>query len=49
MELSEPNEVFRVDAMIMMLQLNIRKVLEERGVPPIHIISEKLAFEGVTR
>lgn len=49
MELSEPNEVFRMDSMLMMVQLNIRKILEDRGAPPIHIISEKLAFEGVTR
>lgn len=49
MELSEPNEVFRMDSMIMMVQLNVRKLLEEASLPPIHIISEKLAFEGVTR
>jgi hypothetical protein len=31
------------------LQLNIRKLLEERGLPPINIICQKVGNEGLTR
>jgi hypothetical protein len=35
--------------MILMVQLNIRKLVEEQQLPDLNIICEKLAFEGVTR
>jgi hypothetical protein len=32
-----------------LLQLNIRKLLEESGLPPINIICQKVANQGLTR
>lgn len=31
------------------LQLNIRKLLEDQALPPINIICQKVATEGLTR
>lgn len=44
---------YRLDAMLLMAGLNLRKLLYELGLPPIHIVSEKLSIGsrhgGVTR
>ncbi|KAK9800761.1 hypothetical protein WJX73_008207 [Symbiochloris irregularis] len=41
--------MLRLDALVMRVQLNVRFLLEEAGQPDINIITEKVAFEGVTR
>ncbi|KAK9850097.1 hypothetical protein WJX84_009691, partial [Apatococcus fuscideae] len=48
-ETKEKRDFLRLDAMIMMVQLNVRKALELAGHPDINIICEKVAFNGVTR
>ncbi|KAK9818136.1 hypothetical protein WJX72_007697 [[Myrmecia] bisecta] len=48
-ELGEEGDMLRLDAMIMLVQLNIRALLEDAAFPEINIICEKVAFEGVTR
>ncbi|KAL6749116.1 hypothetical protein V8C86DRAFT_3032280 [Haematococcus lacustris] len=42
-------DMLRLDAMVMMVQLNIRKVLDDGDRPTINIICQKVAFEGMTR
>ncbi|KAI8477171.1 MAG: hypothetical protein J3K34DRAFT_515852 [Monoraphidium minutum] len=41
--------VLRLDSLMMMVQLNIRRALAERGLPPINIICQKVATAGLTR
>ncbi|CAL8470852.1 g10394 [Coccomyxa elongata] len=43
------DDMLRLDSMVMSVQLSIRKLLEERGFPDINIITEKVAFQGITR
>ncbi|EIE20310.1 hypothetical protein COCSUDRAFT_67575 [Coccomyxa subellipsoidea C-169] len=43
------DDMLRLDSMVMTVQLSIRKLLEERGFPDINIITEKIAFQGITR
>ncbi|KAK9903985.1 hypothetical protein WJX75_001909 [Coccomyxa subellipsoidea] len=43
------DDMLRLDSMVMNVQLSIRKLLEERGFPDINIITEKIAFQGITR
>ncbi|CAK0782676.1 hypothetical protein CVIRNUC_005871 [Coccomyxa viridis] len=47
--LKTKDDMLRLDAMVMTVQLGIRKLLEERGFPDINIITEKIAFQGITR
>ena len=39
----------RLDAAVLMTQLNIRQLLEARGLPDINIIQERLSYVGTTR
>eukprot|EP01023_Acetabularia_acetabulum_P028113 TRINITY_DN26570_c0_g2_i1.p1 TRINITY_DN26570_c0_g2~~TRINITY_DN26570_c0_g2_i1.p1 ORF type:complete len:583 (+),score=65.43 TRINITY_DN26570_c0_g2_i1:68-1816(+) len=48
-QFGERRDMLRLDSMIMMVQLNIRKQLEESQHPDINVICWKLAHEGVTR
>ncbi|KAK9811837.1 hypothetical protein WJX72_011041 [[Myrmecia] bisecta] len=48
-ELHEQRDFLRMDAMVMLVHLNIRKLLEAACHPELNIICEKVAFEGVTR
>lgn len=36
-------------SLLLLPQLNIRKLLDEAGLPPINIICEKVANQGLTR
>jgi len=47
--ISDQNDMLRLDAMLMTVQLNIRKMLEDAECPAFNCIVEKCAFEGVTR
>eukprot|EP01025_Chloroclados_australasicus_P037823 TRINITY_DN38681_c0_g2_i3.p1 TRINITY_DN38681_c0_g2~~TRINITY_DN38681_c0_g2_i3.p1 ORF type:complete len:744 (+),score=121.86 TRINITY_DN38681_c0_g2_i3:179-2410(+) len=47
--LYEENEILRLDSMVMMAQLNVRQVVEEKELPEMNIICEKLSFQGSTR
>lgn len=42
-------DMMRMDAEVLTVQLNIRYLLEESGLPEINIISEKLTYVGHTR
>lgn len=44
----EPS-VLRQDSLVMVSQLNVRKLLEDSRRPPINIICQKIATEGLTR
>lgn len=44
----EPS-VLRLDSLVMVTQLNVRKLLEDSRRPPINIICQKIATEGLTR
>ncbi|WIA29180.1 hypothetical protein OEZ86_011691 [Tetradesmus obliquus] len=46
--LDEPS-VLRLDSLVMVTQLNVRKLLEDSRLPPINIICQKVATEGLTR
>lgn len=46
--IDEPS-VLRLDALVMVVQLNIRKILEDQQLPPLNIIGQKVANEGLTR
>jgi len=46
--LDEPS-VLRLDSLVMVTQLNIRKLLEDKRLPPINIICQKVATDGLTR
>lgn len=46
--IDEPS-VLRQDALVMVTQLNVRKLLEDSRRPPINIICQKIATEGMTR
>ncbi|KAF6266640.1 hypothetical protein COO60DRAFT_7439 [Scenedesmus sp. NREL 46B-D3] len=46
--LDEPS-VLRLDSLVMVAQLNVRKLLEDSSLPPINIICQKVASEGLTR
>eukprot|EP00775_Hariotina_reticulata_P013650 gene13650-13773_t len=46
--LDEPS-VLRLDSLVMVTQLNIRKLLEDSQLPPINIICQKVATDGLTR
>ncbi|KAK9810370.1 hypothetical protein WJX72_009592 [[Myrmecia] bisecta] len=48
-EIGNEADMLRLDAMLMMVQLNLRAQLEASDVHEINIICEKVAFEGVTR
>eukprot|EP01024_Parvocaulis_polyphysoides_P074321 TRINITY_DN9592_c0_g1_i2.p1 TRINITY_DN9592_c0_g1~~TRINITY_DN9592_c0_g1_i2.p1 ORF type:complete len:471 (-),score=55.96 TRINITY_DN9592_c0_g1_i2:120-1532(-) len=48
-QFGERRDMLRLDSMIMMVQLNIRKQLEEAQHPDINVICWKMAHEGVTR
>ncbi|KAK9843129.1 hypothetical protein WJX74_007389 [Apatococcus lobatus] len=48
-QIEEEGDLLRLDSMLLLVQLNVRSLLEERGFPEINIICEKVAFEGVTR
>ncbi|WIA22302.1 hypothetical protein OEZ85_004619 [Tetradesmus obliquus] len=41
--------VLRQDSLMVMVQLNIRKLLEDLALPPINIICQKVATQGLTR
>ncbi|KAF8072953.1 hypothetical protein HT031_000613 [Scenedesmus sp. PABB004] len=41
--------VLRMDSLVMVAQLNVRKLLEDAAHSPINIISQKVANEGLTR
>jgi len=54
MDLSNGQEMdrasmLRLDAIILAVQLNIRRMLEEASRPDINIICEKVAYQGLTR
>lgn len=42
-------DMMRMDAEVLTVQLNVRYLLEEAGLPEINIISEKLTYVGHTR
>jgi hypothetical protein len=42
-------DVLRQDALVMTVQLNIRKLREEQRLRPINIICQKLGTSGLTR
>eukprot|EP00891_Asterochloris_glomerata_P004631 jgi/Astpho2/4631/Aster-x0209 len=42
-------DMLRFDSMLLMVQLNVRKLLEEAEYPDINILTEKVAFDGLTR
>lgn len=42
-------DMLRLDAMLMVVQLNVRKLLEDGERPAINIICQKVAMEGLTR
>jgi hypothetical protein len=46
--LDQPS-VLRLDSLVMVAQLNIRKLIEDARLPPINIIAQKVATEGSTR
>ncbi|KAK9866656.1 hypothetical protein WJX84_009216 [Apatococcus fuscideae] len=48
-QIEEEGDLLRLDSMLLMVQLNVRSILEAKGFPEINIICEKVAFEGVTR
>eukprot|EP00798_Chlamydomonas_sp_ICE-L_P025812 gene25812-11487_t len=43
------HDMLRLDAMMMMVQLNVRKLIEDSRLPAINIICQKVALEGLTR
>ncbi|KAK9908516.1 hypothetical protein WJX75_009020 [Coccomyxa subellipsoidea] len=45
----QAQDYLRLDSMILVVQLNIRTILEEQGRPDINIVCEKVAFQGLTR
>ncbi|CAG9465137.1 unnamed protein product [Pedinophyceae sp. YPF-701] len=47
--LLERSHMLRLDALVMMVQLHLRRLLEDAQRPDINILCEKLAFEGLTR
>ncbi|KAK9803748.1 hypothetical protein WJX73_000566 [Symbiochloris irregularis] len=48
-EMGEENDMLRLDSMMLVVQLNLRQLMEEAGFPNLNLISEKISFEGVTR
>ncbi|DBA72591.1 TPA: hypothetical protein ACH3X2_010343 [Trebouxia sp. C0005] len=48
-QMNSLRDMLRIDSMLMMVQLNIRVLLEAADAPDINIICEKVAFDGVTR
>lgn len=45
----DERDVLRLDSLVMVVQLNIRKLLEDNDLRPINIICQKVASEGLTR
>ncbi|KIZ07098.1 hypothetical protein MNEG_0853 [Monoraphidium neglectum] len=48
-ESTDEPSMLRLDALMMTVQLNIRKTLADDGLPPINIICQKVASAGLTR
>lgn len=47
--ISDQGDMLRLDAMLMTVQLNLRKMLEEANMNSTIVVAEKCAFEGTTR
>ncbi|KAK9845991.1 hypothetical protein WJX81_007900 [Elliptochloris bilobata] len=47
--LDERRDVLRLESLILLVQLHLRKALQDAGYPDINIIAEKVAAEGQTR
>ncbi|KAK9801967.1 hypothetical protein WJX73_003033 [Symbiochloris irregularis] len=48
-EMGEEDDMLRLDSMMLMMQLNLRQLMEEAGFPSLNLITEKISFEGITR
>eukprot|EP00884_Botryococcus_braunii_P018197 jgi/Botrbrau1/5060/Bobra.37_1s0025.1 len=49
LQLKNQSDMLRLDSLSMAVQLNIRKLLQDAKMADINIISEKSAYEGLTR
>jgi hypothetical protein len=47
--LGSETDFLRLDSLVLTCQLNMHVVAAERGMPPMNIVSEKLAIGSMTR